>query len=181
LVLEFTINQYVDQLSQLLGPSIVALEDVSVESLIATALRQKGLKIATAESCTGGYIAHLLTSMAGSSDYFNGSVVAYSNEVKKEVLGVAADDLETYGAVSAQVVEQMAIGVRRLLKADVAIATSGIAGPGGGSDEKPVGTVWIAVASEHQVVAKEFRFGALREQNIHRSAQAGLLMLRNVI
>lgn len=129
LALEFTINQYVDQLSQLLGPSIVALEDVSVESLIATALRQKGLKIATAESCTGGYIAHLLTSMAGSSDYFNGSVVAYSNEVKKEVLGVAADDLETYGAVSAQVVEQMAIGVRRLLKADVAIATSGIAGP----------------------------------------------------
>lgn len=181
LALEFTINQYVDQLSQLLGPSIVALEDVSVESLIATALRQKGLKIATAESCTGGYIAHLLTSMAGSSDYFNGSVVAYSNEVKKEVLGVAADDLETYGAVSAQVVEQMAIGVRRLLKADVAIATSGIAGPGGGSDEKPVGTVWIAVASEHQVVAKEFRFGSLREQNIHRSAQAGLLMLRNVI
>lgn len=181
LALEFTINQYIDRLSHILGSSIISFEDVSIESLIASALRQKELKIATAESCTGGYIAHLLTSIPGSSDYFNGSVVAYSNDVKKEVLGVVAEDLDAYGAVSAQVVEQMATGVRRLLKADVAIATSGIAGPGGGSEEKPVGTVWIAVATEHQVVAKEFRFGALREQNIHRSAQAGLLLLRNIL
>lgn len=181
LALEFTINQYIDRLSHILGSSIISFEDVSIESLIASTLRQKELKIATAESCTGGYIAHLLTSIPGSSDYFNGSVVAYSNDVKKEVLGVVAEDLDAYGAVSAQVVEQMATGVRRLLKADVAIATSGIAGPGGGSEEKPVGTVWIAVATEHQVVAKEFRFGALREQNIHRSAQAGLLLLRNIL
>ena len=137
--------------------------------------------MATAESCTGGNIAHQFTLIPGSSDFFKGSVVAYSNDIKTNVLHVSNENLENQGAVSQAVVEQMAIGVRKLLKADVSIATSGIAGPTGGSPEKPVGTVWISVSSEDVTLSREFRFGSLREQNIIRSTQAALLMLKEII
>ena len=181
LTLEFAMNQQIDKLTQILGNAIVAFEDIPIEKLIGNLLKSKGLKVATAESCTGGNIAHQFTLIPGSSDFFKGSVVAYSNDIKTNVLQVSAEDLENHGAVSQAVVEQMAIGVRKLLKSDVSIATSGIAGPTGGSPEKPVGTVWISVSSEDVTLSREFRFGSLREQNIIRSTQAALLMLKEII
>jgi len=179
--LEFVMNQQLDLLSQLLGNAIVANEDILIEQLLGNLLIASGKTVSTAESCTGGNIAHVFTSLSGSSSFFKGSVVAYANEVKENVLQVNSADIETFGAVSQQVVEQMAVGVRKLLKTDVAIATSGIAGPTGGSDEKPVGTTWIAVCSDDMVVSREFSFGKLREQNILRATQAALLMLKEII
>src|SRR5665647_170854 len=181
LALEFVMNQQMDLLSQLLGNAIVATEDILIEQLLGNLLIASGKTVSTAESCTGGNIAHVFTSLPGSSSFFKGSVVAYANEVKENVLQVNSVDIETFGAVSQQVVEQMAVGVRKLLKTDVAIATSGIAGPTGGSDEKPVGTTWIAVCSDDMVVSREFSFGKLREQNILRATQAALLMLKEII
>ena len=181
LALEFVMNQQLDLLSQLLGNTIVANEDILIEQLLGNLLIASGKTVSTAESCTGGNIAHVFTSLSGSSSFFKGSVVAYANEVKENVLQVNSADIETFGAVSQQVVEQMAVGVRKLLKTDVAIATSGIAGPTGGSDEKPVGTTWIAVCSDDMVVSREFSFGKLREQNILRATQAALLMLKEII
>lgn len=181
LALEFSLNQQIDKLSGILGEAIVAYEDIAIENLIGNLLKSKGLMVATAESCTGGNIAHRFTTIPGSSDFFKGSVVAYSNEVKTNVLQVLSEDLERYGAVSQNVVEQMAVGVRKLFKSDVAIATSGIAGPAGGTVEKPVGTVWIAVCSGDGIISKEYRFGALREQNIQRATQAALLLLKEII
>lgn len=181
LALEFSINQQVDKLSQILGSAIVAHEDIPIERLIGNLLISRNLMVATAESCTGGNVARVLTTFSGSSDFFKGSVVAYSNDVKMNILQVSSEDLEKYGAVSQSVVEQMAQGVRKLLRSDVAIATSGIAGPTGGTDEKPVGTVWIAVSSVDKTVSREFRFGALREQNILLSTQAALLLLKEIL
>ena len=181
LALEFVMNQQLDLLSQLLGNAIVANEDILIEQLLGNLLIASGKTVSTAESCTGGNIAHVFTSLSGSSSFFKGSVVAYANEVKENVLQVNSADIETFGAVSQQVVEQMAVGVRKLLKTEVAIATSGIAGPTGGSDEKPVGTTWIAVCSDDMVVSREFSFGKLREQNILRATQAALLMLKEII
>ncbi len=181
LTLEFAMNQQIDKLTQILGNAIVVYEDILIEKLIGNLLKSKNLMVATAESCTGGNIAHQFTLIPGSSEFFKGSVVAYSNEIKTNVLQVSTEDLENYGAVSQAVVEQMAIGIRKLLKADVSIATSGIAGPTGGTPEKPVGTVWISVSSEELTLSREFRFGSLREQNIIRSTQAALLMLKEII
>jgi len=181
LALQFSINQQIDKLSQQLGTAIVAYEDISIEELVGNLLKSKELMVATAESCTGGNIAHKFTLIPGSSEFFKGSVVAYSNEIKMNVLQVSSEDLEKGGAVSQAVVEQMAKGVRKLLKSDVSIATSGIAGPTGGTNEKPVGTVWIAVSSADKTVSREFRFGSLREQNILRATQAALLMLKEII
>lgn len=140
-------------------------------------LSENGKTVATAESCTGGNIAHLITLVAGSSRYYKGSVVSYANEVKEKVLGVRAGDLQQYGAVSEEVVKQMAEGVKRLLKTDYVIATSGIAGPSGGSDEKPVGTVWIAVAGERGCVAEKFLFNTTRDNFIERTSNQAILML----
>ena len=140
-------------------------------------LSENGKTVATAESCTGGNIAHLITLVAGSSRYYKGSVVSYANEVKEKVLGVRAGDLQQYGAVSEEVVKQMAEGVKRLLKTDYAIATSGIAGPSGRSDEKPVGTVWIAVAGERGCVAEKFLFNTTRDNFIERTSNQAILML----
>ena len=181
LELEFLMNQQIEKLKHILGSAIISFEDISIEMLIGNMLKPKGLQVATAESCTGGFIAHQLTSVSGSSEYFKGSVIAYSNEVKTNILSVTSGDLDQFGAVSQQVVEQMAKGVRRLLKTDVAIATSGIAGPTGGTEDKPVGTVWISACSANQCVSKEFRFGTLREQNIIRSSQAALLLLKEIL
>lgn len=148
---------------------------------LADRLLQKGKTICTAESCTGGNIAHLITLVPGSSVYYKGSVVSYSNSVKADVLGVSKDDLETFGAVSEQVVRQMAEGARRLLHTDYAIATSGIAGPTGGSSQKPVGTVWIAVAGDDFCIAQKYFFATSRDNFIERASNQALLMcLENV-
>ncbi|WP_251619898.1 competence/damage-inducible protein A [Odoribacter lunatus] len=152
-------------------------EEENIEKRFGRVMREKGLTVATAESCTGGYIAHLITQVAGCSDYFKGSVVAYSNEVKAGVLGVDAKDIETYGAVSETVVRQMAEGVRRVTGADCAVATSGIAGPGGGTEEKPVGTVWIGVAMPDRTIARKFVFSSVRERNIAKAAVKALELL----
>ena len=181
LALEFAVNQQIDKLQQILGNAIVAFDDLPMEKIVSEILKSKSLTLATAESCTGGNIAHQLTLIPGSSEFFKGSVVAYSNEIKTGVLGVSAEDIENQGAVSQTVVEQMAKGIRRLMNTDFAIATSGIAGPSGGTPDKPVGTVWISVCSADTLISREFRFGTLREQNIIRSTQAALLMLKEKI
>ncbi len=148
---------------------------------LAQKLLEKGLTIGTAESCTGGKIASLITSIPGSSAYFNGGIVSYSNDVKHLVLGVSSADLDSYGAVSEPVVIQMSTGAQRVLKTDCAIATSGIAGPDGGTPEKPVGTVWIAVSYKEKTVTRKFQFSGNREENILSSANAGMKMLLDLL
>ncbi|MFH2095707.1 MAG: competence/damage-inducible protein A [Bacteroidota bacterium] len=137
--------------------------------------------LSTAESCTGGTIAHLITSVPGCSAYYTGSVVAYSNEIKQNLLGVKEETLIKYGAVSKQVVKEMALGVRKLTGSDYAIAVSGIAGPDGGTQEKPVGTTWIAVISDSKIVAEKFQFGENRERNIRKASLAAMHMLIKLI
>ena len=144
-------------------------------------LFRSGKTITTAESCTGGYIAHLITSVSGSSNYFKGGVVCYSNDIKVKDLGVEREKIKQYGAVSEEVVKQMALGALNRYETDFAIATSGIAGPTGGSEDKPVGSVWIALASKDGVNAFNFNFGNNRERNIRRSALAALNLLRKEI
>lgn len=144
-------------------------------------LRSKGLVMGTAESCTGGRIANMITLVAGSSDYFAGGVVSYSNEVKHNVLGVSEESLCLHGAVSRQVVEQMALGAIRVLGCDCSVATSGIAGPGGGTPEKPVGTVWIAAALNDQVVSHCYHFGTVRAENIQSAADTALNLLLDLL
>lgn len=164
-------------LEDLLAGHILAGEDKPVETIVGERLRERGCTVGTAESCTGGAIAALLTSVAGSSGYFVGSVVAYANTVKQHVLGVKEDDLQQRGAVSREVVEQMARGALNVLGCDYAIATSGIAGPDGGTPDKPVGSVWIAVASGDGVTSRRYQFGDLRAQNVQRATLMALLML----
>ncbi len=176
--LQKAVDLQVEKLKAIIGDIIYGYDDITLEEVVGQLLREKGQTLSTAESCTGGYIAHLITSIAGSSDYFQGSVVSYSNEVKSKVLGVPESDLIEHGAVSQQVVEAMVIGVRKLMGTDYAVATSGIAGPTGGTPEKPVGTTWIAVATPEKVVSKLFHFGEHRGRNIRRAALAALEMLR---
>ena len=153
----------------------------SLSEQLGGLLRSKGLLMGTAESCTGGRIANMVTLVAGSSDYFVGGVVSYSNEVKHNVLGVSEDSLRLHGAVSREVVEQMAQGAIRTLGCDCSVATSGVAGPGGGSPEKPVGTVWIAAALKEQVVSHCYHFGTVRAENIQPAADAALTMLLELL
>lgn len=153
----------------------------SLSEQLGGLLRSKGLLMGTAESCTGGRIANMVTLVAGSSDYFVGVVVSYSNEVKHNVLGVSEDSLRLHGAVSREVVEQMAQGAIRTLGCDCSVATSGVAGPGGGSPEKPVGTVWIAAALKEQVVSHCYHFGTVRAENIQSAADTALTMLLELL
>ena len=163
----------------LIADYLIALEDKPLELVVGELLKQKACTIATAESCTGGRLAAALNAQPGSSVFYRGSVVAYANEVKEQVLGVAHDTLVQHGAVSEQTVRQMAEGVRRLMHTDYAIATSGIAGPNGGTKEKPVGTVWIAWATPEGTVAECHHFGAarLREQITQRAVTTALVRL----
>ncbi|MBE6300601.1 MAG: CinA family protein [Parabacteroides distasonis] len=154
---------------------------MNIGEQIGSLLRSRQCTMGTAESCTGGYVAHLVTQVAGSSAYFVGGVVSYSNEVKRNLLGVSLDSLEAYGAVSRPVVEQMVLGAIRKLGCDCAVATSGIAGPGGGTVDKPVGTVWIAAAYKEQVVSSCFHFGERRDENIQQAANMALKMLIDLL
>jgi len=175
--LEIEINEQISKLKELLGDAIIFENNITLEQEVGRVLSEKKLTLATAESCTGGNIAHKITEIPGSSAYFNGSIIAYSNQIKNTVLGVSSIDIEKYGAVSKEVVEQMAQNARQLLKADYAVATSGIAGPDGGTTEKPVGTVWIAVSTPTQTTSKLVIFGKERLQNIERATQRALLEL----
>ncbi len=176
--LETAVNDEVDKLKGIIDEYIFGYDDVSIEEVIGQLLVAHHESLSTAESCTGGYIAHLITSVPGSSRYFIGSIISYANAVKTNQLGVSSTDIEMNGAVSRKVVMAMAKGVRKQLKTTYGLAVSGIAGPDGGTKEKPVGTVWIALAGEEHVEAQLFHFGEHRGRNIRRSALAGLNILR---
>lgn len=165
-----------EELQQLVAQWLIMTEDKPLELALGERLRAKGYTIATAESCTGGRLAALLNAHPGSSEWFMGSVVAYDNQVKRNVLSVPAEVLQTVGAVSEETVRAMAENVRQLLHTDMAIATSGIAGPSGGTKEKPVGTVWIACATAHGTHAECFHLGRLRDQITHRACTRALIM-----
>ncbi len=170
-----------ESLKERLGAYLVAEGKLTPAELLLHKLRGWGYTLSTAESCTGGNIAHLVTAIAGCSDVFVGSVVSYSNDVKKGLLGVDAKTLAEYGAVSEPVVRQMALGVRRACGVDCAVATSGIAGPGGGSLDKPVGTVWIAASTPKETVAQRFHFGGDREAVIDRASAQALMLLAGML
>ena len=176
---EEEIQSYINTLLPLISNYLLVEEDISLESLAGCLLKQHGMTIATAESCTGGRLAAALNSQSGSSAYYMGSVVAYDNTIKEQVLGVQQDTLTHHGAVSEQTVREMAEGVRKLMHTDYAIATSGIAGPTGGTPDKPVGTVWIAWATPKGTEAQCFHFGAAREreQITQRAVTAALVEL----
>jgi nicotinamide-nucleotide amidase len=180
-LLKTQIREQVYALEKLIPEYIFGYDNETLEEIIGKLLKEKGASLATAESCTGGYIAHLITSIPGSSAFFKGSVVCYSNEVKEQIVGVQPETLRKFGAVSEQTVTEMAVGVQTRLNADYVIATSGIAGPDGGTDEKPVGTIWIAIATPHEVFAQKFLFGDSRERNIRRTALQALNMLRKTL
>jgi nicotinamide-nucleotide amidase len=180
-VLNERIERKVAELQKLIGQHIYGYDDETLEGNVGKLLKQKKQTLSTAESCTGGFIAHKIVSIPGSSDYFKGGIISYANEVKINELGVNKEALEKHGAVSQEVVEQMAIGARKKLNTDYSIAVSGIAGPDGGTEEKPVGTVWIAIATPTKVFSKKFRFAGNRERNIIISGLNGLNMLRKEI
>lgn len=179
--LETAIETELITLRSILGKAILAEEDIPVEAVIGRLLKEKGLKLATAESCTGGNIAHLITTIPGSSEYFNGSVVAYSNDVKIQSLGVSPESLSAHGAVSQEVVEQMATSVLKCFGADVAVAVSGIAGPDGGTEEKPVGTIWICVCTNNKLISRRFQFGQLRTRNISMASLAAFALIKELL
>ena len=175
------IDREIEKLYKIIPKYIFGEQNDSLEKTIGVLLKEKDETLCTAESCTGGMIAHQITTVPGSSDYFIGSVVAYSNRIKEKELGVNSTTLEKEGAVSRQVVEQMAQGVRERFGAGYSIATSGIAGPAGGTPEKPVGTIWIAVAGKNGTYSRKFIFGNDRLRNIKRSTLTALNLLRQYI
>lgn len=182
-VLNAVVDKKIEELKPLISEYIYGYEVFgevveTLEQMVGKLLRDKKKTVSTAESCTGGYISHLITKVPGCSDYYAGSVISYSNEVKAAELGVSKELLDTKGAVSQPIVEQMADFVRKKLKTDYSLACSGIAGPTGGTDKKPVGTVWIALATPEKVISEKFLFGKNRERNIQLTANAALNMLK---
>ncbi len=157
--LELEMNKQIAQLQKILKENIFSFEDLPLEHIVGELLKEKGLTISTAESCTGGNIAHQLTSVAGSSQYYKGSVVAYHNEIKTSVLNVDENVLNELGAVSKEVVEQMSFGGRNLLNTDICVSVSGIAGPTGGTEEKPIGLVWIGISDNKRSFTKQIKLG----------------------
>lgn len=175
---EEKLNSYILKLKKLIPEQIYGYDTDTMEGVVSNLLKEKKYTLSTAESCTGGNISKMITSISGSSSFFNGSVVTYTNKSKSQLLDVNSQVIEKYGAVSQQVVEQMAKNVRLKFDSDFGISTSGIAGPTGGTLEKPVGTVWIAVASEKKVISKKLNLGYNRERNIHVSSLSVLNLLR---
>ncbi|MEN9370326.1 MAG: hypothetical protein RI952_1191 [Bacteroidota bacterium] len=166
-----------NKIAEKIGDYVIALSDINIEEVILNTLLAQNKTLSTAESCTGGYIGHLLTSIAGSSRVYQGGGITYSYDLKESVLGVKSDTLSQTGAVSEETVTEMVLGALKAFNSDYAIACSGIAGPDGGTPDKPVGTVWIAVASKNKVVAKKYLFGNKRMQNIERTAVSAFYML----
>lgn len=175
--IEKLLNENFDTLKKQVEDVMAIDEDISFEVLLGRLLKEKNKAIATAESCTGGYIAHLITSVAGSSDYFKGSVVSYDNSIKENILHVSNKTLNAVGAVSEETVKQMVSGILNVMQTDYAVAVSGIMGPGGGSAEKPVGTVWIAVGNADKTETKKMTFRFDRKKNIELTAVNALHLL----
>jgi nicotinamide-nucleotide amidase len=176
--LKAEVKDEIEKLFKIIPEAIFGYDNDTLASVTGKLLADRNATLATAESCTGGYIAHQITSIPGSSDWYKGSIIAYSNEIKTNILNVPPHIIEQKGAVSSEVVAEMASRVRILYNTDFAIATSGIAGPNGGTENKPVGTVWIAVASANNVETHKFNFANNRERNIIRSSQTALNLLR---
>lgn len=176
--LQSIVDEQVATLIPQIASYVYGYDDDEIEKVVGDMLLKAGKTIAFAESCTGGYISHLITSVPGSSRYYKGSIVSYDYDVKVKSLGVDLKMMEARGAVSEEVVQQMAVGVRERLGADVGISVSGIAGPGGGTEEKPVGTVWIGYSDSQKTVARKFNFTKDRNLNIKFSALSALNMFR---
>jgi len=181
MLLEEQVKEQVDAVLPLIEPFVYGYDDDELEKVIGELLLQKNLSLATAESCTGGYVAHMITKVPGSSQYFRGGVIPYSNDLKTDQLGVKPETLQTYGAVSEQTVREMAEGVRERLGASLGIASTGVAGPGGGTDEKPVGTVWIACSDGVHTETRLLKLSQFREVNIQLTATHALNLLRTIL
>ncbi|HMQ47547.1 MAG TPA: CinA family nicotinamide mononucleotide deamidase-related protein [Saprospiraceae bacterium] len=179
--LDVELDQYTRRIQARIPEWIFGYGEVKIEAAVGQLLKDRGLFLGTAESCTGGYLSHLITSIPGSSAYYKGSVIAYSNQVKMNQLAVKPQTLEQYGAVSEQTVREMVVGLIPLLQVDLAVAISGIAGPDGGSDEKPVGTIWLAVGNKNQVFTRKILAGKDRLKNIEIAAIAALNLIRKFL
>ena len=179
--LQDQLDVFAARIVERVGNHVVAQEDIPLEKVILNYMAERGLTLSVAESCTGGYLSHLITKIEGSSQVFLGGAVTYSNDLKQNVLGVSEETLYQFGAVSLETVTEMVEGALRQFKSDFAVAITGIAGPGGGSEDKPVGTVWIAAANTNRTVAKKFTFSNKRFQNIERSAVSAFFMLINLL
>ena len=175
------LNHYAEAIKKAIPELVFGEEEQKLQAVIGEMLQEKGMTICTAESCTGGYLAHLITSIPGSSAYFMGSIVAYDNKVKAKQLRVKKETLESYGAVSEETVCEMVKGAVSLLETDVAVAISGIAGPGGGTPTKPVGTIWMAVGNREKVWARKLQAGKNRLKNIEYSASHALNFIRQFL
>ncbi|HSZ24755.1 MAG TPA: competence/damage-inducible protein A [Cytophagaceae bacterium] len=176
--LKSDLQKELEKLKPIIKDYIFSYTDEPIEKIVGDLLRTKKITVAVAESCTGGYLSHLFTSIAGSSDYFKGGVIAYQNEIKTSLLQVHDETLQTYGAVSDSTVREMAISVREKLKSSIGVAVTGIAGPGGGTKEQPVGTIWIGYSDEKKTISKKLLLGSRRDINIRLSAYAVLNMIR---
>jgi nicotinamide-nucleotide amidase len=180
-ILEIEIEALFDRIEERIPESVYARKEVMIEEIVGDKLRDKGYTIATAESCTSGALASKIASVSGASEYFIGSIVAYSNDVKKNILDVNEEVLMSAGAVSQETVKQMALGAKKLFGTDYAIATSGIAGPTGGTDEKPVGTVWIGIAFPQGVITEKFQMGKVRERVVRKTVLVALGRILSLI
>jgi len=180
-VLAKELDVKIAELERLLPDIVYGRNGETLQEVVGKLLQERQLQFGTAESCTGGYVAHLITSVPGASEYFPGSIVAYSYEMKSKLLDVNADTLTQFGAVSEEAVSEMASGARTTLGVDVAVAISGIAGPGGGMPDKPVGTVWMAVSDGDRTVAVKHIFGRDRQKNIHISGIYALNLVRKFL
>ena len=176
--LEREVAEQVERVAPIIDQYVFGYGEIQLEEAIGHALIQSGKTLALAESCTGGFVAHTVTSVPGSSRYFRGGLIPYDNSLKIDPLGVREETLQQYGAVSEETVREMAENVRTLLRADIGLATSGIAGPDGGTPEKPVGTIWIALADDSSTTAKKLTLGQDRLVNIQRTTVAVLNLLR---
>lgn len=180
-ILEKEVQEQVIKVLPLISSFVYGYDSDEFEGVMADLLKKSGHSLSAAESCTGGYVSHLITKVPGSSAYFEGGVVSYSNEAKMHTLGVQESTLIAHGAVSEETIREMAEGVRKRFQTTFGLATSGIAGPDGGTPEKPVGTVWIALATPQQTITKKLTLGGDREQNIHQAAISLLNLLRKVL
>ncbi|SHM06192.1 competence/damage-inducible protein A [Mucilaginibacter sp. OK098] len=175
------INEFATKIVERVANVVAAEEDISIEKAILNYMAENNLTLSVAESCTGGYISHLITQHAGSSKVFFGGAVSYSYELKESILGVKKETLAKFGAVSEETATEMVLGALHNFKSDYALAVTGIAGPDGGTPDKPVGTVWIAVASLNKTIVKKLTFGNKRRQNIERTAISALNMLNTLL
>lgn len=175
------VDEWAERIIAIIREYVIAEDDIPFEEVILDFMKQRNLTLTLAESCTGGYLSHLFTQVPGASAVYLGGTVSYANELKQQILGVSEETLRVHGAVSEQTAIEMAQGAQKNLGSDYAVSVTGIAGPGGGTPDKPVGTVWMAAASASKTVTRLYQFGNRRAQNIERSATSAMLLLLNLL